>query len=85
MWAHCTVRTAGRASGIEDVGRVVASSRAALEEGWHPMSGFERAAILRRVAEAITDNAERPAPLEVRDSGKLMREMRGQLLGLATW
>jgi acyl-CoA reductase-like NAD-dependent aldehyde dehydrogenase len=69
----------------EDVDRAVASSRAAFEDTWRPMSGFERAAVLRRVAEAITDNAERLALLEVRDSGKLMREMRGQLSGLSTW
>ena len=71
--------------GPEDVDRAVASSRAAFEGTWGPMSGFERAAVLRRVAEAITDNAERLALLEVRDSGKLLREMRGQLLGMGAW
>jgi aldehyde dehydrogenase (NAD+) len=69
----------------EDVDRAVASSRTALEGDWGRMSGFDRAATLRKVAEAITANAERLALLEVRDSGKLMREMRGQLLGLGTW
>ncbi len=71
--------------GPEDVDRAVVSSRAAFEETWRPMSGFERAAVLRRVADGITANAERLALLEVRDSGKLMREMRAQLLGMGTW
>lgn len=69
----------------EDIDRAVASSRAAFEGEWGQMSGFERASVLRKIADAITDNAERLAMLEVRDSGKLMREMRGQLLGLGTW
>ena len=49
------------------------------------MSGFERAAIMRNIATAITANAERLALFEVRDSGKLMREMLGQLNVLGTW
>jgi acyl-CoA reductase-like NAD-dependent aldehyde dehydrogenase len=71
--------------GPEDVDRAVASSRAAFEGEWGAMSGFDRARILRQVAQGITDNAERLALLEVRDSGKLMREMRGQLNGLGNW
>ncbi|QIK68424.1 aldehyde dehydrogenase [Nocardioides sp. HDW12B] len=69
----------------EDVDRAVASARAAFEGEWGQMSGFARADVLRRVATAITENAERLALLEVRDSGKLMREMRGQLQALGTW
>ncbi|MXG91831.1 aldehyde dehydrogenase family protein [Nocardioides flavescens] len=71
--------------GPEDVDRAVASSRAAFEGEWGARSGFERAAVLRQVAAAISENAERLALLEVRDSGKLMREMRGQLNGLGNW
>ncbi|KQT94940.1 carnitine dehydratase [Marmoricola sp. Leaf446] len=71
--------------GPEDVDRAVASARAAFEGEWGQMSGFGRAAVLRDVATAITENAERLALLEVRDSGKLMREMRGQLQGLGVW
>ncbi len=69
----------------EDVDRAVASSRAAFEGEWGATTGFQRAAILRDVAAAITANAERLALLEVRDSGKLMREMLGQLKGLGNW
>lgn len=71
--------------GPEDVDRAVASARAAFEGEWGARSGFERAAVMRDIAAAITANAERLALLEVRDSGKLMREMRGQLKGLGAW
>jgi (Z)-2-((N-methylformamido)methylene)-5-hydroxybutyrolactone dehydrogenase len=71
--------------GPEDVDRAVASSREAFEGEWGAMSGFDRARVMRHLAQGITDNAERLALLEVRDSGKLMREMRGQLMGLGNW
>ncbi|GAB2931868.1 aldehyde dehydrogenase [Rhodococcus aerolatus] len=69
----------------EDVDLAVASARAAFDGEWGQMTGFERAAVLRRVGDAILENAERLAALEVNDSGKLMREMRGQLQGLPQW
>ncbi|MBI4942846.1 MAG: aldehyde dehydrogenase [Actinobacteria bacterium] len=71
--------------GPEDVDRAVASARAAFEGPWGRMTGFDRAAVLRGLGDAITTNAERLALLEVRDSGKLLREMLGQLRSLGTW
>jgi aldehyde dehydrogenase (NAD+) len=71
--------------GPEDVDLAVDAARAAFDGSWGAMSGFERAAIMRKIATAITDNAERLALLEVRDSGKLMREMLGQLTVLGGW
>ncbi|RMB80762.1 aldehyde dehydrogenase [Streptomyces shenzhenensis] len=71
--------------GPEDIDLAVAAARTAFEGEWGAKSGFERAAIMRDLATAITANAERLALLEVRDSGKLMREMLGQLNGLGTW
>lgn len=71
--------------GLEDVDRAVAAARAALEGRWGAMTGFQRAALLRRLAELIGDNAERLAELEVNDSGKLYREMVGQTRGLGAW
>jgi aldehyde dehydrogenase (NAD+) len=71
--------------GPDDIDRAVASSRSAFEGEWGQATGFQRAAVMRNIAAAITDNAERLALLEVRDSGKLMREMRGQLLNLGNW
>ncbi|GAA0936195.1 aldehyde dehydrogenase [Pseudonocardia zijingensis] len=71
--------------GPEDVDEAVAAARAALEGEWGAMTGFQRAAIMRRCGDAIAANAERLARLEVNDSGKLLREMRGQLTGLPQW
>jgi succinate-semialdehyde dehydrogenase/glutarate-semialdehyde dehydrogenase len=69
----------------EDVDHAVAAARAAFEGEWGQMSGFQRAAIMRSCGDAILANAERLAQLEVNDSGKLMREMLGQLKGLPQW
>ncbi|MBQ0826839.1 aldehyde dehydrogenase [Streptomyces tagetis] len=71
--------------GPEDIDIAVRAARAAFEGEWGAKSGFERAAVMRNIADAISANAERLALLEVRDSGKLMREMIGQLKGLGTW
>jgi aldehyde dehydrogenase (NAD+) len=71
--------------GTEDVDAAVEAARAALDGEWGRMTGFARAARLRRLAELITENAERLARLEVNDSGKLYREMLGQLQGLGGW
>ncbi len=69
----------------EDVDHAVAAARAAFEGEWGQMGGFERAAIMRKCAEGIAANAERLARLEVNDSGKLLREMLGQLKSLPQW
>ncbi|MFC5995030.1 aldehyde dehydrogenase [Pseudonocardia hispaniensis] len=69
----------------DDIDDAVASARAAFEGEWGAMTGFERAAIMRRCGDAIAANAERLARLEVNDSGKLLREMRGQLTSLPQW
>ncbi len=66
----------------EDIDEAVASARSAFEGEWGQMTGFQRSAILRKCGDAILANAERLARLEVNDSGKLMREMLGQLKGL---
>ena len=71
--------------GPEDVDRAVGAARAAFDGGWGTSTGFERAAVMRSCAEAIAANAERLARLEVADSGKLLREMRGQLTALPQW
>jgi acyl-CoA reductase-like NAD-dependent aldehyde dehydrogenase len=71
--------------GPEDVDEAVASARAAFEGEWGAMSGFARAAIIRSCGDAIAANAERLARLEVNDSGKLLREMLGQLKALPQW
>ncbi|WIY01392.1 aldehyde dehydrogenase [Amycolatopsis mongoliensis] len=71
--------------GPEDVDDAVAAARAALEGEWGTTTGFARAALLRRLGDLIGEHAERLARLEVNDSGKLYREMIGQLTGLGGW
>ena len=69
----------------EDIDAAVAAARTAFNGEWGHLTGFQRAAIMRRCAEALDANAERLAQLEVNDSGKLMREMSGQMAGLSSW
>lgn len=71
--------------GPEDVDLAAAAARAAFDGEWGEQTGFQRAATMRTIAEAIEANAEQLARLEVRDSGKLLREMLGQLTGLPQW
>ena len=68
-----------------DVDAAVAAARAAFNGEWGSMTGFARAACMRKLAELTAVNAERLARLEVNDSGKLYREMLGQLRGLGGW
>ncbi len=69
----------------EDIDHAVGAARAAFDGEWGQMTGFQRAAIMRKVGDGIAANAERLARLEVRDSGKLLREMLGQLKALPQW
>ena len=69
----------------EDIDEAVAAARAAFDGAWGQKTGFERAAIMRACGDAIAANAERLARLEVQDSGKLLREMLGQLKALPQW
>jgi acyl-CoA reductase-like NAD-dependent aldehyde dehydrogenase len=71
--------------GPEDVDAAVAAARAALDGDWGRMTGFARAKLVRRLGDLVADNAERLARLEVNDSGKLYREMIGQLNALGGW
>ena len=68
-----------------DLDAAVAAARTALDGEWGAMTGFDRARLMRRLAELIAENAERLATLEVRDSGKLYREMIGQMRALPQW
>lgn len=62
-----------------DIDRAVAGARAAFDGPWGATNGFVRARLLRRLGDLIAENAEFLAGLEVQDSGKLYREMLGQL------
>ena len=71
--------------GPEDVDAAVAAARAALDGEWGELTGFARAALLHRLGDLVSANAERLARLEVNDSGKLYREMLGQLNAMGGW
>ena len=68
-----------------DVDLALAAARRALSGPWGQLTGFGRAALLRRLAELIARDADRLAAIETRDTGKLLREMRGQLASLPSW
>jgi acyl-CoA reductase-like NAD-dependent aldehyde dehydrogenase len=72
-------------AGQEDVEAAVAAARSALDGEWGRLTGFARAALLRRLGDLIPDYARELAQLEVSDSGKLYREMIGQMNGLGSW
>ncbi|WP_448615175.1 aldehyde dehydrogenase [Modestobacter sp. URMC 112] len=71
--------------GPDDVDAAVGAARAAFDGEWGAKTGFERAAVMRACGDAIAANAEKLARLEVQDSGKLLREMLGQLKALPQW
>ena len=62
-----------------DVDLAVAAARRALAGPWGQLTGFGRAALMRRLGDLIARDADRLAEVETRDTGKLLREMRGQL------
>ncbi len=68
-----------------DVDAAVAAAKAALRGPWGELTGFQRAALLRRLGDLIARDAQRLARLETRDSGKLLREMSGQLSYIPQW
>lgn len=70
---------------VEDVDAAVAAARKALNGDWGRMTGFQRAALLRKLATLIERDAEKLARVEVRDSGKLFREMVYQMSMLRDW
>ncbi|TNC29211.1 aldehyde dehydrogenase [Amycolatopsis alkalitolerans] len=64
---------------VKDVDMAVESARSAFEEGdWLGYRAADRAKFLIRFGEAIADNAEEIAQLQVNENGKLIREMVGQ-------
>jgi acyl-CoA reductase-like NAD-dependent aldehyde dehydrogenase len=68
--------------GAADVDRAVAAARAALNGPWGALTATARGKLLWRLGEIIAREAEQLAELEVRDGGKLVREMVGQMRSL---
>jgi aldehyde dehydrogenase (NAD+) len=66
-----------------DVDAAVRAARQAFDEGpWGRLTGAERARLMRRLAAVIEEGADDLARVEVRDNGKLIREMQGQIRSL---
>ncbi|HEU5419578.1 MAG TPA: aldehyde dehydrogenase [Streptosporangiaceae bacterium] len=76
--------TAADADG-RDVDLAVAAARQALAGPWGQLTGFGRARLMRRLADIIARDAGPLAEVETRDTGKLLREMRGQLQVIPEW
>src|ERR1700743_1068187 len=68
--------------GTADVDRAVAAARAALNGPWGALTPTARGTLLRPPGEIIAREPEQLAELEVRDGGKLVREMVGQMRSL---
>ncbi len=69
-----------------DVDRAARAAHAALTRGaWADMTPTQRGMLLHRLGDLVARDADRLAELEVRDNGKLLAEMRGQLHYLPQW
>ncbi|MDB5850017.1 MAG: aldehyde dehydrogenase family protein, partial [Rhodoferax sp.] len=73
----------GNASDVDAAAE--AAHRAFTTGTWPQLTATQRGALLRRVADLITRDAQRLAEIEVRDNGKLMAEMLGQLTYIPQW
>lgn len=64
---------------VNDVDRAVqAAQRAFTTSPWSTALPAERAALLRRLGDGIRGHAEELAAVQVRENGKVLRELRGQ-------
>jgi aldehyde dehydrogenase (NAD+) len=80
VWARMPRGTAA------DVDRAVSAAKTALTSGeWPKMTASQRGKLMRRLGDLVADNAERLAEIEVRDNGKLLSEMLGQLRYHPEW
>ena len=80
VWARIAQGCAG------DVDRAVAAASRAMREGpWPAMNASARGRLMHRLADLVAANAERLAEIEVRDNGKLLAEMLGQVRYHPEW
>jgi aldehyde dehydrogenase (NAD+) len=72
--------------GADDVDAAVSAAHTALTTGeWPKLKASQRGALLRKLGDLIARDAEKLAALEVRDNGKLLAEMGGQVRYLPQW
>jgi (Z)-2-((N-methylformamido)methylene)-5-hydroxybutyrolactone dehydrogenase len=72
-------------AGAVEVDRAVRAAQAAFEGPWAGMTASDRGLMLHRMGDIVAANAQNLAELEVRDNGKLMVEMLGQMQYLPRW
>ncbi|WP_299361216.1 aldehyde dehydrogenase [uncultured Paracoccus sp.] len=69
-----------------DVDRAVAAASRALHDGpWATMTPSARGKLMRRLGDLVAEHADRLAEIEVRDNGKLLAEMAGQVRYHPEW
>src|SRR5688572_8072258 len=69
-----------------DADRAAAAAYKAFTKGdWPKMRAGQRGALLRKLGDLVARDAERLAGIEVRDNGKLIAEMAGQLRYIPQW
>ncbi len=72
--------------GADDVDRAVTAAHKAFTSGpWPQLTASQRGALLRKLGDLITRDARKLAEFEVRDNGKLIAEMAGQLNYVPQW
>ncbi|HET7825785.1 MAG TPA: aldehyde dehydrogenase [Anaeromyxobacter sp.] len=72
--------------GAEDVDRAVRAAHEAFAKGpWSQLTPSARGLLLHRVGDLVARDARKLAELEVRDNGKLISEMHGQLNYVPQW
>ena len=72
--------------GTEDVDRAVRAAHRAFTEGpWPQLTASQRGLLLHRLGDLVAREAKRLAAIEVRDNGKLLAEMQGQLNYIPQW
>jgi (Z)-2-((N-methylformamido)methylene)-5-hydroxybutyrolactone dehydrogenase len=68
-----------------DIDRAVTAARSAYYGDWRKLNATARGALLRRLADLITAEAERLAEIETTDNGKLIAETGAQLKYIPQW
>ncbi|MDL9948165.1 aldehyde dehydrogenase [Gordonia sp. ABSL11-1] len=68
-----------------DVDEAVGAARRALGGPWSSITAPARGQLLVQLARLIRRDAEHLASLETKENGKLLREMAGQVEGIARW
>jgi aldehyde dehydrogenase (NAD+) len=68
-----------------DVDRAVQAAQDAMDGEWGRMTGFERARLMRKLADILERDADELAVLESLDNGKLIRETSAQMKSHPEW